>query len=86
MKFTILKMSNTEIELSLDEKDTTLTELIAEKLNQYDNVEFAAAKIEHPLIDSPKLYLKVNKGDALKTLKKCLEDIKKEIKEIRDAI
>jgi DNA-directed RNA polymerase subunit L len=86
MKFNIIKMAKNEVEVELDEKDPTLTELIASKLNNYDNVDFAASKWEHPLVDKPKIYLRVKSGDALKTLKKAIEDLKKELKEIKNAL
>ena len=84
MKFIIIKFGEEEIEVELDEKDPTLTELIAHKLNSYDKVSFCATKWEHPLVDKPKIYLKAD--NALKTFQQALEDLKKEVKEIRKQI
>ncbi|MEM4331370.1 MAG: RpoL/Rpb11 RNA polymerase subunit family protein [Candidatus Anstonellales archaeon] len=86
MTFTLLKVGKEELELELDEADPTLTELLAEKLNEYDNVEFAASRWDHPLVEKPRLYLKVNKGEAMKTLKKAIEDLKKDIKKIENGL
>jgi DNA-directed RNA polymerase subunit L len=81
MQFSIIRMSKTELEVELDELDPTLTELIAEKLNTYKDVEFAASKWEHPLVGNPKLFVKAKK-DPLKLVEKAIDELEKELKKI----
>ena len=79
MRFSVLRLSKTELELEIDVKDPTLTELIAERLNTYKDVEFAASKWEHPLIAKPKLFIRAKK-EPMKLLEKAIDEILKEVK------
>ncbi len=85
MRFSILRMSKTELEVELDELDPTLTELLAERLNTYKEVEFAASKWEHPLVGKPKLFVKAKK-EPMKLLEKAIDDVAKDIKKIEKEI
>jgi DNA-directed RNA polymerase subunit L len=84
MKFIIIKFGKEEIEMELDERDPTLPSLLAYKINNYDNVYFCAYKWEHPLVDNPKFYLKAE--NSLKIFKKAIEEIRNEIKELKNNI
>ncbi len=78
----LIKEKNT-LELELVGMDQSLAQLLAEKLNQDKKVEFAASKMEHPLIGSPKIFVKVKSGDAGKLVLEKLGEIKKEVSEFR---
>ncbi|RME14500.1 MAG: DNA-directed RNA polymerase subunit L [Bdellovibrio sp.] len=86
MKFSILKLTKNEVELELDEKDSTMTELIAEKLNSMKAVDVAASKIEHPIVAKPKLFVRVKKGNPLDVVKEALDELEKEFKELKDEV
>ena len=86
MKFSVLKITATELELELDERDPTLVELIAEKLSSMKEVDVAAPKWDHPLVGQPKLYLRVKKGAPIEVLKSAIKDLIEEFKELKDAI
>jgi DNA-directed RNA polymerase subunit L len=86
MKFSVLKLTKEELELELDTRDPTITELLSERLNENDSVEVAAPKWEHPLVANPKIYIRVNKGDPLKVVKNVIDELKKELVKLKDEV
>lgn len=82
MKIEIKKENDKEIEFEVIKEKTILNPL-KQKLLEYDEVEFAEWKVEHPLIGNPEFYLRVKKGSAKKILKKAIEEIKGNIDELR---
>ncbi|VVC01924.1 DNA-directed RNA polymerase subunit L [uncultured archaeon] len=78
----IVKEKNT-IEIEVSGVDTSLLNLLVEKLNNTSGVEFAAYKSEHPLIGSPKLIVKTKSADAATVTVKALEEIKDETQEFK---
>ncbi len=87
MEINLLKKEKKEIEFELGGgEDTTLAELIVFKLNQVPDVEFAAYKIEHPLVECPRIYVRTKKGDPAKVIEKVLDGLKKEVAEFRGLI
>ncbi|MCD6171951.1 MAG: DNA-directed RNA polymerase subunit L [Thermoplasmata archaeon] len=85
MKIEIKKENDKEIEFEVIKEKTILNPL-KQKLLEYDEVEFAEWKVEHPLIGNPEFYLRVKKGSAKKILKKAIEDIKRNIDELRNQL
>ena len=83
MEVKILVNEKNALELELVGADQSLAQLISEKLNENKDVEFASYKIEHPILSSPKLYVRMKKGDASKLVLATLSEIKKEITEFR---
>ncbi len=83
MEVRILVKEKNTLELELVGADQSLAQLISERLNQDKEVEFAAYKVEHPLISPPKLIVKTKKGEADKLVLQKLKDIKKEVGEFR---
>lgn len=83
MEANVLRKEKTEIEFEIAGEDTTLPELLVHKLNQFSEVEFAAYKMEHPLIPKPRIFVRVKKGDPVKAIEKAVEELKTEIAEFR---
>jgi DNA-directed RNA polymerase subunit L len=79
----VLRKEKDVIELELEDIDQSLAQILAEKLNEDKDVEFAAFKVEHPLIGKPRIYLKTRKGDPAKLIESKLEMIRKEVQEFR---
>ncbi len=87
MEIKMLKKEKKEIEFELGaDQDTTLAEILVFKLNQNSDVEFAAYKIDHPLLNGPKIILKTKKGDPVKVIEKAIDELKKEIADFRAQI
>ena len=84
MEVKILVNEKNTIELELSGVDVSLAQLLAEKLNEEKDVDFASYKLEHPLIGSPKLFLRTKKGEPMKLVLEKLEEIKKEVSDFRD--
>ncbi|MEM1513302.1 MAG: RpoL/Rpb11 RNA polymerase subunit family protein [Candidatus Thermoplasmatota archaeon] len=85
MEIKIKKDSEKEIEFELIGEKTILNPL-KQKLLQYEEVEYAEWRIEHPLISNPEFYIRVSKGNAKKILKKAIKEIKEEIEELESCI
>ncbi|MBC7080941.1 MAG: hypothetical protein H5T44_01635 [Thermoplasmatales archaeon] len=85
MEIKIKKESEREIEFEIIGEKTILNPL-KQKLLQYEEVEYADWRVEHPLISNPEFYLRVSKGDAKKILKKAIKEIKKEIEELQGCL
>lgn len=83
MEVKILLNEKNVIELELVGADQSLAQLIAEKLNKNKDVDFASFKVEHPLLGSPKVFLRTKKGDASKLLLATVDEIKKEVADFR---
>lgn len=85
MEVKILVNEKNTLEIELVGGDSSLAQLLAEKLNQEKDVEFAAYKMEHPIISSPKLIVRTKKSDPSKLVLEKLNDIKKEVAEFKES-
>ncbi|KAA0004173.1 MAG: DNA-directed RNA polymerase subunit L [Thermoplasmata archaeon] len=81
MEVKINKDEEKEIEFEVIGEKTLLNPL-KNKLLEYEEVEFAEWRVEHPLIGNPEFYLRVKKGKARDFLKKAIEELKNELKEL----
>ncbi len=81
MEAKIKKDEEKEIEFEIIGEKTLLNPL-KNKLLEYEEVEFAEWKVSHPLIGNPEFYLRVKKGKARDFLKKAIEELKDELKEL----
>ena len=84
MEVKILVNDKNVLEMELGDADQSLAQLLAEKLSEDKDVDFASYKKEHPLIGSPKLYVRTKKGEPAKLVLEKLEELKKEISEFKD--
>ena len=83
MEIKILVNEKNMLEMELTDIDQSLAQLLAEKLSAEKSVEFAAFKLEHPMIANPKIIVKTKKGDPEKLVLEKLEEIKKEVKDFK---
>jgi DNA-directed RNA polymerase subunit L len=83
MNVKILVNEKNVLEMELGGIDQSLAQLLAEKLTDEKDVEFASYKVEHPIIGKPKLYVRVKKGDPTKIVLDKLDEIKKEVAEFK---
>jgi DNA-directed RNA polymerase subunit L len=83
MDVKILAKEKNVIELEMNGCDQSLAQLLAEKLSDDKDVEFASFKMEHPLVSQPKLYVRTKKGDPGKLVLEKLEELKKELLDFR---
>lgn len=87
MDVEIIKHSKEELEFEIKDNDSAILELLAKRLNEYKETEFAAQKTEHPLISNPRMLLKVKKGnDARKVLLSAIDELRKEFESIKEQV
>ncbi len=84
MAVKIITNEKNVLEIELEGMDQALAQLLAEKLNADSSVEFAAFKVDHPLISKPHVYVRVKKGDPAKLVLVKLDEIRNELSEFRD--
>ncbi len=84
MEVKILTNDKNVLEMELNGADQSLAQLLAEKLTEDKDVEFASYKVEHPLVGEPKLYVKTKKGEPGKLVLEKLEEIRKEVADFRE--
>lgn len=84
MEVKILVKEKNILEIELGDVDQSLAQLLAEKLSDDKDVEFASYKLEHPIVAFPKLYVRTKKGDPTKLVLKKLEEVKKELASFKE--
>ncbi len=83
MDVKILLNEKNTLEVELGGVDMALGQLLAEKLSAEKDVEFAAAKMEHPLVSSVKLIVKTRKSEPVKLVLEKLDEVKGEVSDFR---
>ena len=86
MEIKIIKNTKTEIEAELESDNPAIMEILINKINDYKDVEFAAYSWDHPLIKKQRFFVKVKKGEAKDVIEKAINEIKKEIKKIKEDV
>ncbi|MBI5223798.1 hypothetical protein HY990_05240 [Candidatus Micrarchaeota archaeon] len=82
----IIKKEKDNIEVELGGMDQSLAQMLAEKLSARSEVEFAAYKLDHPIVASPMIIVKTKKGDASKILLEAIKELKEEISEFSEKV
>jgi DNA-directed RNA polymerase subunit L len=83
MDVKILTNEKNVLEMELKGADQSLAQLLAEKLSDDKDVEFASFKVEHPLVGEPKIFVRTKKGEPGKLVLEKLDEIKKEVTEFK---
>jgi len=83
MEMKVLVNDKNVLEMELGDADQSLAQLIAERLTEDKDVEFASYKLEHPTAARPKLYVRTKKGDPAKVVIEALKEIKKEVADFK---
>ncbi len=83
MEVRILTNEKNVIEMELCGCDQSLAQMLAERLSEDKDVEFASYKVEHPLVAHPKLFVRTKKGEPGKLVLETLEMLRKELLEFR---
>jgi len=79
MEIKILKEEKGELTFELIGCDRSLPQLLVEKLNSDKTVDFAAYKVEHPLLANPIVILRTSKGKPVDAVVKSLKEIAEEV-------
>ena len=85
MEVKILQEDKDVIELELEGETHTLTNLIRKELWNNKNTVFASYNLKHPLVSHPILKVQT-KSKPKKVILETIDDIKNQIKELREKI
>lgn len=86
MKIKVLKDESNELILEFETTDFTIPDLIASKLQENDDVEFAGVSKEHPEVGRVRLVIKTEKKKAKDVLLKSIEQLDETITELKSSI
>lgn len=90
MEVKIINNEKKALEFEVSDCDQSIFNYLVEKLNKKSDVEFAAYKLDHPTIGSPRMVIRTKKEDALDLVLDELENLKKELtlfrKEFKNAV
>ncbi|MEM4978762.1 MAG: DNA-directed RNA polymerase subunit L [Candidatus Nezhaarchaeales archaeon] len=75
MKIRILEKSEKSLRFEIIGEDHTFCNILRDFLQRNPDVEFAAYRIDHPLVSNPVFYVKVKSGKPEDVLKKAVEEI-----------
>lgn len=81
MELKLLNKTKDTIEIEVEGEDETLLYPLQQKLVQDESVEFATYIMGHPLLDQPKLVVKVREGKPQNALKRAAKALANENKE-----
>jgi DNA-directed RNA polymerase subunit L len=86
MEINLLSKEKNQIEFEMVGEDSTLPELLVHRLNEFPEVDFAAYRVDHPLVEKPRVLIRVKRGDPLKAVEKALSAITEEVAEFRGLV
>ena len=86
MEIEIIKNEKDYLELVLKGEEYGIANTLKELLLEDEKVEFAAYRMDHPVIASPVLMIRTSEGTPLAALKSAVKKLKKQATEFRDAL
>jgi DNA-directed RNA polymerase subunit L len=75
MKIRILEKSEKSLKIEILGEGHTFCNLLRDSLLRNPDVEFAAYRIDHPLVSNPVLYVRTRGGRPEEALKRAAEDV-----------
>ena len=85
MEIKVLKNESGEVWLEFESGDLTIPALIASRLLERENIEFAGVRKDHPEVGKPLLVVKA-KRNAGGELLKAIEELEDEIKSMESSL
>lgn len=86
MDIEILKNEKDYVEISIKGEDIGFINAIKELLFDDADVEFAAYRLDHPIVASPVLMVRMKKGNALSAVRTAVKKLKKQASDFKDAL
>ena len=83
MTIKILKNEKNVLEIDLGDVDSSIAQILSERLQNTKGVEFVACKVTHPVIGTPHLIVKTKTADPVKLVTKEIEAVKKEVEDFK---
>jgi len=85
MEINWLTDEKNKIEFEIKGENHTLCNAVRQELWNVEDTNIAAYKIEHPLVSNPVMIVETSKTDAKKALHTSIENLRKKVKELREA-
>ena len=82
----MLQKTKDEIDIEIIEEQETILTPLRQKLIQDEMVIHANYTIMHPMLNNPRLYVKVSDGKPQNALKRAAKSLEKEYSELRDRL
>ena len=86
MEIQIVQDTKDFFEIKIVGEGHTLCNVIRDELVNLEDTSFASYNIKHPLVSSPVLALKVNKGKPRKVLLDAVVSLKEKTKDLRSQL
>jgi len=86
MNVKLISKEKDSIEVEVEGENETLLEPLKQKLLADDKVVTATYVIGHPLLDKPKIYVKVRDGKPQAALKRAAKALANDYKEFREIL
>ena len=86
MEIEVIKNEKDCLEIALKGEEYGIANALKELLLEDEKVEFAAYRMDHPLVASPVLVVRTKEGSPLAALKSAVRKLRKEAGEFRDAL
>lgn len=84
MKINVLSKTKDEIEIEILDEEETILPPLRQKLIEDDMVIHANYTIMHPILDNPRLYVKVSDGKPQNALKRAAKALENDYSSLRD--
>ncbi|MEM2137997.1 MAG: DNA-directed RNA polymerase subunit L [Candidatus Anstonellaceae archaeon] len=86
MEIEVIKNEKDYLEIALKGEDVGFVNALKEFLLADDDVEFAAYRLDHPLVASPVLMVRTKGSAPVSALKTAIKKLKKEAEEFKDSL
>lgn len=86
MELEIIKSEKDYVEIALKGEEYGLANMLKELLLEDSKVEFAAYRMDHPVVASPVLAVRVSEGSPLSAIKSAVKKLRKQAADFRDAL
>jgi len=83
MPIKVVRNEKDTLIIEVIEESETFLNLLREELWNIDGVKEAAFFREHPELDNPKLFIKMEKGSPKKALEKAISNLMKKLEELK---
>lgn len=86
MDVEVIKNEKDYLEVAIKGEDIGFINAVKELLFDDSDVEFAAYRLDHPLVASPVLMVRMKKGNAVSAVRTAVKKLKKQASEFKDAL
>ena len=86
MDVEVIKNEKDYLEIAIKGEDIGFINAVKELLFDDVDVEFAAYRLDHPIVASPVLMVRMKKGNAVSAVRTAVKKLKKQASEFKDAL